>query len=249
MPYVSNQGVRIHYEVEGSGTPLVLHHGTMGSYESWKDFGYVDALKGDHQLILVDARGHGASDKPHEPAKYDLALRAADVTSVLDDLQIRKADYFGYSMGGWIGFGLAKYAPSRFNSLILGGAHPYAENMQAFRDLMPRDTKAFLAMIESVWGAYITPSMRSRALANDLEALLALTQDRSTMEEIPPTMTMPRLLFVGEADPRLPNVQECMKHLPNGTFFSLPECSHVVSFARSNLVLPHIRTFLDKVRS
>ena len=69
------------------------------------------------------------------------------------------------------------------------------------------------------------------------------------MEEIPPTMTMPRLLFVGEADPRLPNVQECMKHLPNGTFFSLPECSHVVSFARSNLVLPHIRTFLDKVRS
>jgi pimeloyl-ACP methyl ester carboxylesterase len=78
----------------------------------------------DLKVILTDARGHGRSDKPHEPAAYDLRLRAMDVATVLDHLGLPTANYFGYSMGGWIGFGLAKYAPERARSLILGGAHP-----------------------------------------------------------------------------------------------------------------------------
>lgn len=45
MPYVSNKGVRIHYEVEGEGPPLVLQHGSAGSLEDWHEFGYVEALK------------------------------------------------------------------------------------------------------------------------------------------------------------------------------------------------------------
>jgi pimeloyl-ACP methyl ester carboxylesterase len=50
-----------------------------------------------------------------------LELRVRDVVIVLDHLHINKAHYFGYSMGGWIGFGIAKYAPERFHSLIIGG--------------------------------------------------------------------------------------------------------------------------------
>jgi hypothetical protein len=53
MPHVVNQGVRIHYEMEGSGPPLVLQHGTLGSGADWNDFGYVDALKDNYQLILL----------------------------------------------------------------------------------------------------------------------------------------------------------------------------------------------------
>lgn len=101
---------------------------------------YLSALKSLRRLIRVDARGHGASDKPHDPSAYNLDFRVADVTAVLDDLDIRQTDYFGFSMGDWIGFGLAMYAPIRIRSLILGGAHPYAENMQVFRDLMPQDS-------------------------------------------------------------------------------------------------------------
>lgn len=157
MPYVNNQGVRIHYEVVGAGPPLVLHHQTFGSLESWQDFGYLNALKRDRQLILMDARGHGASDKPHDPSAYSLPLRVGDVTAVLDDLGIGQTDYFGYSLGGWIGFGLARCAPLRLRSLILGGAHPYAENMQVFRDMMPQDPGAFIAMLEKVFGPHMTP--------------------------------------------------------------------------------------------
>lgn len=247
MPFANNQGARIHYQTAGSGPALVLHHGTLGSGADWADLGYVDALNKDRQLILLDSRGHGESDKPHDPAAYDLALRALDVLAVLDDLSIRKSDYFGYSLGGWIGFELAKRAPNRFNSFIFGGAHPYAENMQAFRDLMPRNPGEFATVMDQLFGARLAPAMRSRILANDLDALRALTQDRESNADVLPSMTMPCLLFAGELDPRLAKVKECASALPSPTFFTLPECDHITALVRSNLVIPHIKAFLSKV--
>jgi pimeloyl-ACP methyl ester carboxylesterase len=247
MPFVTNQGVRIHYETIGNGPVLVMHHGTRGSGADWIDRGYEDALKANHQVILPDARGHGQSDKPHDPTAYDLALRASDVVAVLDELGIQKADYFGYSMGGWIGFGLAKHAPDRFRSFIFGGAHPYAENMQPFRDFMPRDRDAFAAMVDQVFGNRLTPAMRTRLLANDLDALRALTQDRESNADVLPSMTMPCLLFVGELDPRIAQVRQCASDLPNATFFTLPECDHIAASAQSELVMPNLKAFLSKV--
>ena len=247
MPYVNNQGVRIYFEVKGEGPPLVLHHGTLGNSRDWTSFGYAADLARDHRLIIMDARGHGRSDKPHDPAAYDLPLRVADVTAVLDNLEINRANYFGYSMGGWIGFGLAKYVPNRFYSLILGGAHPYDEDMKPFRDLMPREPAAFLALVEKVFGPFLTPVVRDDLLANDFDALLALTQDRASLADVLPTMTMPCLLFSGERDPRLPRTQECLQSLSSGTYFSLSDCDHVAAFARSDLVLPHLTAFLAKV--
>ena len=126
MPYADNRGVRIHYEVEGTGPPLVLQHGFTDSIGGWRQFGYVDALKGSYRLILLDARGHGASDKPRDPAAYDMALRASDVVAVLDELGVERAHYLGYSMGGRIGFDTARLALERLRSLLIGGAHPYA---------------------------------------------------------------------------------------------------------------------------
>jgi len=69
MPYADNQGVRIHYRVEGEGPPLVLQHGMIQSIEDWYERGYVGALTAaGFRLILADARGLGRSDKPHDPA-------------------------------------------------------------------------------------------------------------------------------------------------------------------------------------
>lgn len=79
MPHAWNDKVRIHYEVEGSGPPLVLQHGITQTLDAWRRAGYVDALKSRYRLILVDARGHGASDKPHDPTAYRLASRAGDI--------------------------------------------------------------------------------------------------------------------------------------------------------------------------
>jgi len=247
MPFALNQGVRIHYETAGQGPALVLHHGTMGSGPDWRDLGYVDALKDRYRLILIDARGHGQSDKPHDPKAYDLSLRAGDVVAVLDDLGVPSAAFLGYSMGGWIGFGLAKHFPERFNAFIIGGAHPYAENTQAIRDRMPADPAAFAAGLEKTYGALLTPARRARLLANDLVALRALTQDRDDIADVLPTMTMPSLIFVGELDPRLAQARQAASRMPNATFLGLPGCDHVGTTRRTDVILPRIKAVLIEV--
>ena len=128
MPYADNNGVKIHYQVEGEGPPLVLQHGFSGSLHSWYDSGYVETLKRDHTLILADTRGHGKSDMPHSPEEYAMDLKVADVTAILDDFGFERAVYMGYSLGGRAGFGVAKYAPERFDAIIIGGMHPYGRS-------------------------------------------------------------------------------------------------------------------------
>ncbi len=100
MPFAVNDGVRIHYEVEGEGSPLVLCHGLAMSLEVWRIWGFVEGLKDNYKLILIDARGHGYSDKPQDPEAYGIQSLVADVVTVLDDLNIEKAHFLGYSMGG-----------------------------------------------------------------------------------------------------------------------------------------------------
>lgn len=70
MPYATNDGVRIRYEVVSSGPPLLLHSGIVGSAEDWVDDGYVAALQDRYQLVLLDPRGQGQSDKLRDPAAY-----------------------------------------------------------------------------------------------------------------------------------------------------------------------------------
>jgi pimeloyl-ACP methyl ester carboxylesterase len=136
MPYANNAGIRIRYEVEGTGPALVLQHGFTSCLEDWYECGYVAALQPKYRLILVDARGHGDSDKPHDEASYTLDRRVADVTAVLDAVAIEMAHFRGYSMGGWIGFGMAKFAPRRVNALVIGGQHPFAHDQSGFRELV-----------------------------------------------------------------------------------------------------------------
>ena len=84
MAQINNQGVSIHYQVEGAGSPIVLLHGSFGSCEDWIEFRYVERLRGEYQLILIDLRGHGQSDKPHDPNSYSMDLYVQDVIAVLD---------------------------------------------------------------------------------------------------------------------------------------------------------------------
>jgi pimeloyl-ACP methyl ester carboxylesterase len=104
-------GIRIAYELVGAGPPLLLFHGSLTSSAVWRMLGYVDALQAGHLLILVDARGHGDSDKPTTMDAYKIERLVDDVIAVLDDCQVPETAYLGYSMGGRVGFGLAIRAP------------------------------------------------------------------------------------------------------------------------------------------
>lgn len=247
MPYASNQGLRIHYQVEGAGPPLVLQHGSASSISAWYQNGCVSSLKDHYQLVLIDARGHGSSDKPHDAASYALPLRVSDVAAVLDDLSIQSAHFWGYSMGGWIGFGMAKHAANRVQSLILGGAHPYAESAEVFHGVDGTDPDAFIAAMEGYVGVRVTPEIRDWILGNDLQALAAAMHDRDSLEEIVPGMTMPCFLYAGAGDPRCHKVEACVADMPNAVFTSISVLNHAQAYIRSDLVLPDIVDYLRAV--
>ena len=247
MPFADHQGIRIHYEVDGHGPDLVLQHGFTGNLKRWGLFGYVDALRSSYRLILIDARGHGASDKPHDPAAYDLRLRVGDIVAVLDALGVAKAHYWGYSMGGWIGFGIAKYAAQRVHSLVIGGSHPYEARVPDSSRLDGSDPEAFLAALHrrlNVDPATIPPSIRAEVLTNDFRALAAAQQDRPSLEAVLPTMTMPCCLYAGDADPIYAKVQQCARSIPGATSFTVAGLDHSAVFREAKLALPDVTKFL-----
>src|SRR5207247_3552749 len=114
---------------------------------------------------------------PHDPALSGWALMAGDIVTVLDTLGISMAHYFGYSMGGAIGFWLGKDAPERTHSLVLGGASastpPGPEFWDARIPALRNGMEAYLGLQEQRRGPY-SSEQRSRRLQNDADAFLAV---------------------------------------------------------------------------
>ena len=267
MPYADNQGTRIHYEVEGHGPALVLVPGFAGTLEDWRDFGYTPALGKRNRLVLIDPRGRGASDKPHDPAAYAMKHMVQDLVVVLDDLKIEKAHYFGYSMGAVIGFSIPFHAAGRFRSLVLGGAaYPITEGAfqddplvvaiqrgleQAIADSPNRPMEAFVTSLEEALGPY-PPDRRARMLAGDARALVAAADAMQQIQWLPaaealPRLNLPCLLFAGDKDSFHPGAKQCAALMPDAAFRTLEGLGHLEAYARSDKVLPLICSFLDRV--
>jgi len=247
MPFADSRGVRIHYRIEGGGPPLVLQHGFTQSIEDWYECGYVDALKRDYRLLLVDARGHGGSDKPHDTEAYSLDSRAGDVVAVLDALAIEKASFWGYSMGGWIGFGMAQFAPSRLDRLVIGGQHPFARSMEGTREMVragiERGGDGFIAAWQRRFGP-AEAALAARLRRADFRAYLAAAQDRASLEDLLPQIPVQCCLYAGEADDVFAEARTASQRIPGATFFALPGLDHAGAFVRTDLVLPPVTRFL-----
>src|SRR5262249_2052898 len=123
-----SNGVKIRYVTEGKGEPVVLIHGWMGDSSMWgRDPAgntKLDAAgaKG-FQLIALDCRGHGKSDKPHDPEKYGPDM-AGDVVRLLHHVKIDKAPLVGSSSGAFIAGKVAATHPERVLSVVYGGQAP-----------------------------------------------------------------------------------------------------------------------------
>ena len=120
--YFDSAGVKIHYTIDGQGPPVVLVHGFTASIQvQWGLPGIITKLKPDYKVIALDNRGHGRSDKPHDPKLYG-PESVNDVVRLLDHLKIEKAHVVGYSMGAFMTNYLVATHPSRVLTATLGGA-------------------------------------------------------------------------------------------------------------------------------
>lgn len=121
MPFASNRGQRIHYTVGGSGPLVVLVHGLLMDGRSWTQSGIAGALSERFRVACIDLLGHGLSDKPSDAPCYGRKQQADDVVAVIDHLGCDRAHLVGYSSGGWLSVGVARYYPERLSSLVVGG--------------------------------------------------------------------------------------------------------------------------------
>jgi pimeloyl-ACP methyl ester carboxylesterase len=256
MPYANNQGVKIYYEVEGQGPPLILAHGMTGNLTAWQGYGYVDLLKQDVTVILFDARGHGKSDKPHHWEAYRYERMAEDVVAVLNALGVERAHYWGYSMGGYIGFGLAQLFPHRLVSLIVGGASPYSdanpnepsEEAALYRRGAQEGVEIVIEDIRASAGS-ITPQYEARIRSLDLLALAACREYwdcfKPGLESALSAMSMPSLLYAGDAnEPTHSLAQKAANQMTSATFLSLSGLNHLGAGMASDLLVPRVCDFI-----
>lgn len=116
MSQVLVNGVKLYYEIHGTGEPLILIEGL--GYASWSWFRQIEVLSDTYRVVSFDNRGVGNSDKPDIP--YSIELMADDVARLLESLSIEKAHILGVSMGGYIAQSLAINYPEKVKSLVLG---------------------------------------------------------------------------------------------------------------------------------
>lgn len=115
-------GFRMAYRTVGSGPPLVLIMGTNGTMFAW-DPALVAALAVEHEIIVFDNRGVGAS-RPADVRHLTVAEQARDTAGLMRALHIRRAGVLGWSMGGEIAQELALRNPKFVTRLVLAGTDP-----------------------------------------------------------------------------------------------------------------------------
>jgi pimeloyl-ACP methyl ester carboxylesterase len=243
MPYATNRqdGTRIYFEDEaGDGTPVVLHDGFGDSVVDLREWKIAQALRGtEFRVIYVDHRGHGRSDKPHDPDAYAIPLRVADSIAVLDRLGVERAHFIGRSWGGRLCFGIGAHAPERVLSLVIGGNQPYAwPNTVLGRTITSAladgarsgSTEPLVRAFEHFWKIQFAAAKRKRLLDNDpvaLRAAWSAAQSEGAISGELRRWRMRCLIFIGAADADfLDGARRAALEIPNAEVILLDEADH-----------------------
>ncbi len=245
---ISSDGTEIAFEVEGSGPPLVLLHGFAANRHCWREKGYVDKLSATgRQIILIDARGHGSSGKPHHAASYAPHKRAQDTIAVLDALSLAVADLHGFSMGGWNALATARTFPGRVRSIAINGAHGFAQSLQPFRDALEQGMEGWIAHLERECGRSLGTRRRAQLLSNDDKALKACTaDDRRNIAADLHDLWFPSLTLCGEDELFLDAAKIFAKFMC-GAFTVLRGKNHSAAFAAKDEVCDALLDFLNEL--
>jgi pimeloyl-ACP methyl ester carboxylesterase len=234
LPSFNSDGVEIAYHDEGpregAGEPVLLLHGFASSAKTnWVDPGWIAYLVGQgFRVIAYDARGHGASGKPHRPEDYAQPHMPEDARRLLDHLGIARAHVMGYSMGARMTAFLTLRHPARVRSAIFGGL-----GINMVRGL--GGTQEIASGLEAATAAEVTdPVARTfRAFAEqtggDLKALAACM--RSARAELTAGMVgqirCPVLVVAGTTDTIAGSAQELADLIPGAQAVAVERRDHM----------------------
>jgi pimeloyl-ACP methyl ester carboxylesterase len=180
--------------------------------------------------VALDLRGHGESDKPHDPAAYGRDLMGGDIVGLIDHLDLGRVDLLGYSMGAHLSLAVALDAPSRVNNLILGGV---GGRMLSGSTLSTTPITMAEALTTDDVAAITDPTLRGfRQFADnqgeDRLALAACSQGPGAAHEASALAALrtPTLVVAGSRDELAGDPRALADAIPGAKAVTLPACDH-----------------------
>jgi pimeloyl-ACP methyl ester carboxylesterase len=250
MPKIDRDGIKIYYEVHGSGPPLILTHGYSSTSAMWT--AQIEALSKRHRLILWDMRGHGQSDYPDNPAAYSEALTVGDIAALLDEVGAAKAIVGGLSLGGYMSLAFYRAHPERVSALLIIDTGPGFKKddarevwNQRARATADRFDREGLDVLKSASSERSTVSHRDASgLARAARGML--TQRDARVIEVLPEIRVPSLVVVGADDaPFLAASDYMAAKIPGAKKAVIPAAGHAVNIDQPQAFIEAVVPFLD----
>jgi pimeloyl-ACP methyl ester carboxylesterase len=225
LRFPGRDGASLAYREAGSGRPLILLHGFMGTGSHWLDFGTVGALADrGYRLILPDLRAHGQSARPHDPAAYPPDVLADDGLALVDHLGLADGDYDlgGYSLGGRIVMRLLARGAAPGRAIVAGQGLAKVAGPQG-GGATERALVALADGLDLPAGSQEAQLARwARQQQADPVALLGLLNSLvPTPEADVRLIAVPTLVLIGDQDERA-DADELAALLPAGQFGRVP---------------------------
>ena len=239
MPFAAPHGVRLHYARHGdAGEPIVFVHGFTGNSTDWAH--QVEAFAGDHRLLLLDNRGHGASDAPADRDAYSIDDMVADTLGIIDIVGFDRFHLVGHSMGGVIAQEIALGQPGRLLSLTLEDtSHWFGDHEE------PGGTRPHIPPEEMRIGAERVAKMSRDALAGAWKGLLGWpgTTERAR------AIALPTLVVYGTRDASriLDGSRKLEALIPGARLVGIEGAGHSPQREQPRVFNDALRRFIEEV--
>jgi len=255
--YAEVNGINLYYETLGSGRPLILLHGGLGSGEMFGPI--LPTLAAEHQVINVDLQGHGRTADVDRP--LDLRLLADDIAALIDHLGLDRPHVVGYSFGGGVAFWTAVQHPEKVGKLVMASAHVRRNAIPA--EMLEQQGQVSAAAAEfmketPMYELYHRVAPRPEDFPILVEQLKDLDAQPFDWTADLPSIQAPTLTIIGDADIITPeHAVEMLRALgggitgamldgsPRSQLAILPNTAHQGVSVRTELLLTVIPPFLD----
>ncbi|MFT3797824.1 alpha/beta fold hydrolase [Microbacterium sp.] len=210
-------------------TVVVVHGFASSTRDNWVATGWVrDLLRAGYRVIGLDQRGHGASEKPHDPHDYDVRQLARDVEIVLDTYLVDEACYVGYSLGARVGWEVVQDLSGRIPRVVLGGVPDGVPLRRLDLDQVRAYVSAGVPVTDPVTQNYLR--LTERVEGNDLRALLAIAEGMRMSHTVDPdpqcAPRQPILFGTGSLDAIIEGSKALAAACPRGRFLEIPDRHH-----------------------
>ena len=274
MPFLNtDDGVKLHYEEAGSGTPLVFVHEFAGDARSWEP--QMRHFSRRYRSIAYDARGYAPSDVPEDLERYSQERARDDIRSVLDGLGIGRAHVVGLSMGAFatLHFGM-KYPDRALSITVAGGgygAHPalYAKFQADARSLARQILEEGMAKVAATYGHGATrvqleekdprgfaefnrmlSEHSPRGSANTMLGYQARRPSLYGLTEEMKRVAVPALIVAGDEEE--PCLEACLlmkRCIPAAGLAILPKSGHAINLEEPAMFNALLEDFLGRVEA